>query len=693
MSKNKKTNFLAATTLLLALTGCGSGGDDGSPPPASPPPPTPPPPPSITMSGTAATGAPLAGGTLRVIDRAGVTRSLSAPIGADGRYTIDVTGMSAPLLLVAEGRVGESTAQMYAIEPTGSSSSPFTVNVTPLTTAVAALVAQNNNPAGLTQPSALAAVTGAQVSQVVGALNTALAPLYAAAGITNASSFSPMSTPFAVSQPGQDRLLDAVKINVGTQGVTFTNATAPISGDTPDAGTVITLNGANLANPPTIVASVNSIAVDFLAGLQQGFNDCFALATAVRATSSACTGLFDASYLQHGYTAAQRWTGAIPALDGARFAIPELLYTALDNSGNPLPVIRLVWTQSDGAVRTRADVLRNFGTATAPAWKLRGNLRPIELFVEPRFQRTLHQNPNAGVSRYELGLRLIVNLNGPNGDTIARALVKGPGLPVNGVLMVRSSSCGTGDRLIIQNDTGALTDGLGQQLVWTTNSAFNFRVAYADYESTRPFSWPGTSRNYRDTPLSAAEVEAIRLGSRYTFDIWYRDPVSKIMNVNPVQYSMRIGSVLPAADSGAREVWNTVADATLNSVLAANAVPANAATVSFTRATGAEAVSSLYLYGEKLDPQFNPPLYTSGPLLGALLRVIAIEDVGITATSANLAVAAESRGLDFNIGTILPACSAINVPGLAEMSAYREIGLVSLMATGVRKYSVYAYQN
>lgn len=85
-------------------------------------------------------------------------------------------------------------------------------------------------------------------------------------------------------------------------------------------------------------------------------------------------------------------------------------------------------------------------------------------------------------------------------------------------------------------------------------------------------------------------------------------------------------------------------------------------------------------------------MYTSGPLLGTLLRISASAGVSINATSADVNTAAESRSVDFDIGTPLAACGAIDVPGLNEVFAYREIGLNSTTPTGVRKRSVYAYQ-
>ena len=668
---------LGAGILLALLAACSSGGDDAPPPPVT-----------VTLNGTAATGAALAGGTLRVVDRAGTARTLAAPIGADGRYTIDVTGLLPPLLVVAEGRIGESTGQLMAVEPTGSASGTITVNATPMTTAIAALVAPGNNLGALSQPATLAALTAAQVSQAVTAVNTSLAPLYAAAGIASASGFNPMTTPFTVGQPGQDRLLDAVKVELHAQGVTFTNATAPIDGSTgqPQANTVITLTAANLASPPTIAAGSGAIAVDFLATMRQGFNDCFALAAAARAGSAACTGLFDAGYLMHGYTAAQRWLGNDALMTNAQFAVPELLYTFPDPSdGAPMPVLRFLWTRSDGEFGTRVEVAKNYGTTAAPAWRLRGNLRDIEIYVEPRLARILERSATVGASRYELGIRAVINILGPRGSEIARARVLGPGFPAAGLMLVRGITCGTGGALVIQNDTGTIVN-------WTQNTANNYRIAYADVDAARPYTWPGASRNFRDTPMSAAELAAIRPGSVYQWEIWFRDPVTKVIAASPVVYRSSLSSPLPAPSSGPSQPWHAVSDATLDALLVATAPAAAAATIRFSRAAGAEPVRSLYMFGSKPDPAYNPPTLTdtTHPLYGTSLQMLAFSSVlAPTATSADVSVAAESRGVDFDIGAPLPACASLQFPAPADAGAFREIALDSVLSNGVRKRSAY----
>jgi hypothetical protein len=669
--------FAAGAVSLLAA--CGGGG--GSSPPA-------PPAPTVTLTGTAASGAALAGGSLRVIDRTGANRALGAPIANDGTYSLDITGLAPPLLVVAEGRIGESTGQLFALEPSGASSGTIVVNVTPLTNAVAALLAPGIDPRAFTQASQLAAVTGGQVSQAVSAINTALAAIYAAAGVA-ATGFNPMSVPFAIGQAGQDRLIDALRVEIASQGVILTNATLPLSAaGVPQTGAVVTLTPANLAAPPVMSAGAGAIAAETLGALRQPLDNCFAVAAAQRATSATCTGLFAPGYFADGANAAQRWLGTDAALDNARFAPPELLYVQTDINGGALPVVRLAWTQANGDIGSRIEVLGNVGTLAAPQWRLYGNQRNIDVLLEPRLARNLERNPAFNGNLYLTQLRVLVNLAGPRGNEIARARIRGPGLPAAGVLYARSSACGTNAYLSIHNDTGATAD-------WTTQTQNNYALSFANVDPARPVIWPGTSVTYRDTPMTAAELAAVRPGTQYAVDVWFRDATTKVIAASPAAYTVALNVALPAPELGARLPWSVPATATLDALLAATAPQTTTATLDYVRAVGAEPVRSVYLFSSKPDPQFNPPIFTNtaDPLYGSRLRVLGQAlNLAPTATSASVSAGTLERGVDFAIGGIsLPACAASQFAAMTDAGAYREIGVNSVMPDGLRRQSLITF--
>jgi len=117
---------VAATGLLVA---CGGGSDDAPPP--SPPVP-PPASAALALSGTAATGAAIAGAAVDVVCSSGTA---SGTTGADGGYSLSVSGGSLPCVL----RVNSGGSQLYSLVlGAGSSAS---ANITPLTQLLLAYLA------------------------------------------------------------------------------------------------------------------------------------------------------------------------------------------------------------------------------------------------------------------------------------------------------------------------------------------------------------------------------------------------------------------------------------------------------------------------------------------------------------------------------------------------------------------------
>ena len=129
--KNAKTLALnaAALSLPLVLVACGGSGDGDAPkPPVTTPT-------SLTLSGTAATGAALAGGTVTARCAAGATTT--APTGTDGHYTLAVDSGALPCALQVTSSDGATT--LYSVA--AGSGDAATANITPLTQLVVASLA------------------------------------------------------------------------------------------------------------------------------------------------------------------------------------------------------------------------------------------------------------------------------------------------------------------------------------------------------------------------------------------------------------------------------------------------------------------------------------------------------------------------------------------------------------------------
>ena len=110
---------IAIGAAALALSACGGGGDSASNPT----------PQSQTISGVAATGAAMAGATINVTCSSG---SGTATTGADGSYSVPVSGASLPCVLTANSSDGKTVLHSL-IAGAGAIGSRATANVTPLT--------------------------------------------------------------------------------------------------------------------------------------------------------------------------------------------------------------------------------------------------------------------------------------------------------------------------------------------------------------------------------------------------------------------------------------------------------------------------------------------------------------------------------------------------------------------------------
>ena len=151
----------------------------------------------------------MAKATVTVRDANGTV--VSAAVGDDGGYAnLPLAGLTAPYAVQACGLVSANFTCYYAVVQAGG-----TANVTPLTNAAVAL-ALNDDPAKMfAATGALAPPSAAAIDAQVVRIKQAMADLLARAGLTGAD-FA--TTPFAADRTGMDKLLDAIKVSVATDG-------------------------------------------------------------------------------------------------------------------------------------------------------------------------------------------------------------------------------------------------------------------------------------------------------------------------------------------------------------------------------------------------------------------------------------------------------------------------------------------
>ena len=214
LSRVRQLSALVAATTLLAACG-------GSSAPTPPPPPPPPPPAaSLTLQGTAATGAAIAGATVTAKCNGGTGTATTA---ANGTYSIALTAGTLPCVL----KVTMASGDLYSLA-TGTGTT-VTANLTPFTQLIVADLTGKDPAAyftgfGAADITALtaSAVTAAQTAIVTvlknNGIDTSTLPTSLVAGSLVAANGSTTGNAYDVA-------LDALKAKLTSSGTTLTQLT------------------------------------------------------------------------------------------------------------------------------------------------------------------------------------------------------------------------------------------------------------------------------------------------------------------------------------------------------------------------------------------------------------------------------------------------------------------------------------
>ncbi len=178
-------------------------------------------PPAQTVSGVAATGAPIYG-AVTLKDAHGLQLG---PISTDtdGGFTFDVTGLTPPFMLKAEW---VSDSQSYVLYSVGTG--PGQANINPFSN-LTLLFAIGSDPSSIFESMATASprLTADAVGAALATVRTVLAPLLVKYGITN---FDPIGGSYVADPTNPlDTMLDLVTVQADSGGaLTIKNATSVV---------------------------------------------------------------------------------------------------------------------------------------------------------------------------------------------------------------------------------------------------------------------------------------------------------------------------------------------------------------------------------------------------------------------------------------------------------------------------------
>lgn len=286
---------------LASLSGCGGGGGGGStsttPPPVS----------SANLTGTAATGQPIAG-VVVAVDVNGKS-SPPASTNALGAFTVDVSGMQAPFILNIVGNAGGNQVVLNSV----ATAAGQTVNITPLTDLIVSTAAgqpAGSALAGACSPvtpaclSALAtAATPANLSNAVNAVKAMVAPL-------NTAGTDPLTGAFVANGTGLDKVLDQILVSPATgQGATATVTLIAINKALGTVTLPATAGAASTVPAPTTpsaqelaTAATASAVLPEIQACLSAFNALYAAPMTTPPTSSRLSDFVDPSFKFGGQT-------------------------------------------------------------------------------------------------------------------------------------------------------------------------------------------------------------------------------------------------------------------------------------------------------------------------------------------------------------------------------------------------------
>ena len=438
----KKLTLAVLCGTIMGLTACGSDDDSNS----NNTPPVTQPNEKQLISGTAAAGAPIVG-QVTVKDAKGQQKTVD--IETDGKYTVDVTGMTAPYLFHAHGKVGGRDVNL--VSAATSDDINKTINITPFTDLIVANIAGQAAVKYFDNPQ-FEKLTTEELNLAKTALTQRLLPILKDLNI--ADGFDLLRSAFKADHTGFDAVMDAVHVSVDENTnkalikdvINQTQIEDDLASKTdntilPDP--VVPLAGAT-SDLQAIAVQLNAFSALFAQGIPS-------------AASLKPLFVSDGSFLQEGQDLETFLE--IELLDPENKAIvvssPVILKRISDNELN----IRLQisgpsgWTESDDWIFKKEGNI----------WKIKGNQSPVEQDLGALNVRTM-----AGIygNSETVYARKLDSWVGYAPTNVAYIQMTGPGL-ASPVLIARQQDNWTGWGFVKSNNTIDATTWLsecGQQV-------------------------------------------------------------------------------------------------------------------------------------------------------------------------------------------------------------------------------------
>jgi hypothetical protein len=351
------------------------------------------------------------------------------PIAADGLYSVDVSGLTAPFAFLATGTVGGKMVSLYSAATQADVGG--TINITPFTDLIIRNIAAGAIDAYINNGT-FTGLTPAQLDAQRVALTNQLAPALVAMGLSG--SIDLLRAVFNADGTALDRFMDIVKVSPTPTGATITNIL--------DAANQLILDTAGAPTSPSLGTGgllPAGTPIDQIAQTFQQFASFFATSLPAP-TEPALVGLVSSTFLDDGESRSAFLTDITTQPDLIGLNISNLVVDSVDTTAGTAQVH---FTPQDAAgLCLTHDVLGcslswQMIENGSGVWQLAGNRRIAHVSVRTRASQNIcASNTNCqpvGTTTYATGLNL--NIDNEGLQPIGSAVVTGPGLPNGGVTL------------------------------------------------------------------------------------------------------------------------------------------------------------------------------------------------------------------------------------------------------------------
>lgn len=474
----KAISLLAVTTLLLSA--CGGDGD-GSPAP------------STMLSGTAAAGAPIIGSVTIKDSTAPTALTKTVSIAADGKYTVDVSGMMAPYMVRADGYVGGNEYHLYSAGTAADVGG--TINVTPLTDLIVANIAGSVAKTYFDNGS-FSGLTAAQLSTESEALKAKLLPVLQAVGVSD--SIDLLRASFSTDHTGLDAALDVLRVTTDTNTGVATITNIITQQQMTSNVTTGTYTGAltDTTGVSTGVTDIQAISAGF-----KSFSNLFATSLPSE-TNATLLSLFDSATFMDGGQNLASFLSEIttdPNIIGISFT--NVSIQSMDMAaGTAVVTFDII---QNGLVSIEDSPTTFHMIKKSGVWYMQGDQRIAHVSIRPRAE---YQIQNSNPATMQTGLNINIEDRGAKG--ITSAVVTGKGLAAPLTLVSQISN----DWFVIQGNqfNGNMYFMTDTQIGAIADSGEVYTVQlYTGSTLTATYTEKLKKRPYLNSELTAAMFPAI----------------------------------------------------------------------------------------------------------------------------------------------------------------------------------------